>query len=140
MNAMTFEMSPQAEEFFRPPSDIELAERAALEREGAVWTVEFGGVVRHLQELKGLVYLSRLLRQPGEPIAAVDLEEPRAAGGRSSEQARLNVTRAIRSVMTRLDDVHPALAEHLKATVRTGTKCSYRPDPRVPIRWRTDPR
>ena len=31
----------------------------------------------------------------------------------------------------------PALAGHLDATIHTGTFCSYTPDPRAPITWRT---
>ena len=122
------------------PTKVEIVSRAALEREGEVWTLEFGGVVRHLNGLKGLDYLSRLLGQPGQPISSMALEERTADSARAPEQARLNVTRAIHAVMTRLDGLHPLLAEHLRATVRTGRECCYRPDPRVPIHWRTPPR
>ncbi|QBI18470.1 hypothetical protein ER308_02075 [Egibacter rhizosphaerae] len=52
-----------------------------------------------------------------------------------TERARLNVTRAIRAAMAKIADTHPTLGEHLRATVRTGTYCSYTPDPRAPIRW-----
>jgi hypothetical protein len=134
-------MSTQDQERTAPfASSAEVApiELAALECEGNVWTIEFGGVVRHLRGLKGLGYLSRLLRQPGEPISALLLEQREAESARAPEQARLNVTRAIRSVLIRLDELHPPLADHLRATVRTGRECCYRPDPRVPIRWRTE--
>jgi len=30
----------------------------------------------------------------------------------------------------------PALADHLDATIHTGSFCSYSPDPRAPITWR----
>jgi tetratricopeptide (TPR) repeat protein len=53
----------------------------------------------------------------------------------SAERARISVTRAIRSAMDRLSAESPALGRHLEATVRTGTYCSYTPDPRVPISW-----
>ena len=113
-------------------------DHAAIARDGDIWTIEFDGTVRHIHGLKGLGYLSRLLRQPGEPIPAVLLEKGTTEDGRAAEQARLNVTRAIRAVLSRLDGLHPSLAEHLRATVRTGRQCCYRPDPRVPIQWRTD--
>ncbi len=62
-------------------------------------------------------------------------------GGRSrksasaSERARVNVTRAIRSAMARVAENDAELGRHLDTTVRTGTFCSYLPDPRVPIDW-----
>ena len=118
-------------------SKVEIVNRAVIEREGDIWTLEFGGVVRHLNGLKGLDYLARLLGRPGQPISSLVLEERTTDSARAPEQARLNVTRAIHAVMTRLDGLHPLLAEHLRATVRTGKECCYRPDPRVPIFWRT---
>lgn len=51
------------------------------------------------------------------------------------EQARLSVTRAIKSVLRKVTKASPELGEHLTATVKTGTFCSYTPDPRVPLRW-----
>jgi hypothetical protein len=53
----------------------------------------------------------------------------------SAERARLSVTRAIRSALTRIAEQSPALGRHFEATIRTGTFCSYNPDPRVPISW-----
>jgi hypothetical protein len=53
----------------------------------------------------------------------------------ASERARLSVTRAIRAALTRIGEQNPALGKHFDATIRTGTYCSYNPDPRVPISW-----
>ncbi|WP_460868552.1 tetratricopeptide repeat protein [Nocardioides pakistanensis] len=61
--------------------------------------------------------------------------ERRSASG--SERARVSVTRAIRYTLTRIGEQHPALADHLNRTVRTGTYCAYEPDPRAPITWQT---
>lgn len=58
--------------------------------------------------------------------------------GSASERARLNVSRAVKTALQRVADVHPALAAHLSATVRTGTVCVYAPDPRSPIVWTAD--
>jgi hypothetical protein len=52
-----------------------------------------------------------------------------------AERARLNATRAIRTAMAHLARAHPALGQHLAATIRTGRYCSYTPDPRAPITW-----
>jgi hypothetical protein len=53
----------------------------------------------------------------------------------AAERARVSVTRAIRSAMARIANHNPALGKHLESTVRTGTYCSYNPDPRVPMSW-----
>ena len=64
-------------------------------------------------------------------------------GGRSrraasnAERARVNVTRAIRSALERIVEHDPGLGRHLATTARTGTFCSYQPDPRVPVSWST---
>jgi hypothetical protein len=55
-----------------------------------------------------------------------------------AERARIAVTRAIRSAMGRIARQSPALGAHLEATVRTGTFCSYVPDPRAPMAWRVE--
>jgi hypothetical protein len=53
----------------------------------------------------------------------------------TAEDVHVLVTRAITSALRRIAAEHPALGEHLAATVRTGTFCSYVLDPRSPIRW-----
>lgn len=51
----------------------------------------------------------------------------------SGERARGTVSFRIRSAIRELDDVDPALAEHLRAAIRTGHTCEYAPPPG--IRW-----
>jgi hypothetical protein len=53
----------------------------------------------------------------------------------NAERARVSVTRAIRSAIERIGEQNPALGTHLDAAIRTGTYCSYRPDPRAPMAW-----
>lgn len=55
--------------------------------------------------------------------------------GATSERARATVTRALRYAISRIAEHHPPLADQLARTLRTGTYCSYVPDPRVPARW-----
>jgi tetratricopeptide (TPR) repeat protein len=91
-------------------------------------------------------------RSWGDPERAARAEEERDAlvrelatamgiGGRSrkavtaSERARVSVTRALKAALARIAEHHPELDEHLRRTVRTGTYCSYLPDPRVPADW-----
>jgi hypothetical protein len=52
-----------------------------------------------------------------------------------TERARVNVTRAIRSAVDRIKEHSADLGSHLSVTVRTGTYCSYQPDPRSPVTW-----
>ncbi|SNR63463.1 AAA ATPase domain-containing protein [Haloechinothrix alba] len=47
--------------------------------------------------------------------------------GDSGERARKTVTARIRDSLRRLDEHHPQLAEHLRATVSTGVTCRYQP-------------
>ncbi len=51
------------------------------------------------------------------------------------ERARSNVTLAVKAAKKRIGEHDPALAEHLRTTLRTGKFCSYTPDSRVPISW-----
>ena len=55
--------------------------------------------------------------------------------GRTSERARVAVTRALRQAMTRIGEHHPQLSDHLNHAVQTGTCRAYQPDPRTPIGW-----
>jgi len=129
--------------------------RQVLREEGDYWTIVFDGTVIRLRDTKGLRYLAVLLRHPGRRLhanavvaaakarAPGSLERlPRTAATRSSardprdaERARLTVTKGIKAVLGRIAATHPALAEHLAATVRRGYICAYTPDPRYPIAW-----
>ncbi len=55
--------------------------------------------------------------------------------GSSAERARTSVTRSLRYALDRLTEHHPDLGAHLALAVRTGTFCSYRPDPVAPLTW-----
>jgi hypothetical protein len=72
-----------------------------------------------------------------ELSAAVGLAGRDRNASSPAERARVSVTRAIRAALDRVTEYSPALGGHFAATVRTGTYCSYIPDPRAPIEWRT---
>ncbi|NBH09148.1 hypothetical protein, partial [Amycolatopsis sp. SID8362] len=55
--------------------------------------------------------------------------------GSPAERARTAVTARIRATVDRIDRVHPELARHLRAAVRTGTLCVYEPE--AAHTWRT---
>jgi hypothetical protein len=73
------------------------------------------------------------------------LDELRAAaglGGRprrlgdEAERARKAVTNRIRNSLRQLDQRHPELAAHLRASVSTGATCRYQPPPAAPpLHW-----
>jgi hypothetical protein len=49
--------------------------------------------------------------------------------GSPAERARTTVTARIRDAIRRIERVHPELGRHLDRSVRTGTFCTYDPDP-----------
>jgi tetratricopeptide (TPR) repeat protein len=55
--------------------------------------------------------------------------------GSNAERARTAVARTLRYANDQLKTHHPTLAAHLDNCVRTGTYCSYRPDPFAPVDW-----
>lgn len=59
---------------------------------------------------------------------------PRLAAS-TAERAHTSVTRTIRYAVARIAEHHPALGEHLRQAVTTGTYCCYQPDPRLPTHW-----
>jgi tetratricopeptide (TPR) repeat protein len=52
-----------------------------------------------------------------------------------AERARLNVTRAIRTAIERIEATHPEVARHLSMRVLTGRFCRYEPRPDDVVRW-----
>lgn len=56
--------------------------------------------------------------------------------GSITERARINVTRALRTVIARVAEAYPDLGHHLSTTVHTGTFSAYQPGPHPPLRWR----
>lgn len=56
----------------------------------------------------------------------------RRAGG-TAERARSTVTQRVRTTIRRIEDAHPALGRHLRASVRTGAFCAYAPE--EPVDW-----
>ncbi|WP_345572420.1 AAA family ATPase [Nonomuraea rosea] len=55
--------------------------------------------------------------------------------GDEAERARKAVTNRIRNTLRQLDDRHPELAAHLRASVSTGSTCRYQPATELP--WTT---
>jgi len=49
----------------------------------------------------------------------------------------VNITKTVKTALSRIRAYSPALAGHLDATIHTGTFCCYTPDPRAPVTWHT---
>jgi hypothetical protein len=126
--------------------DVATQSTSLFRKEGEVWTIAFDGHVCHVPDARGLHYLALLLQRPGVAVPSVELiaaaacrrGDPGANGNGGNEvreRARLTVTKGIRAALRKIEEVHPALARHLEATIKRGYDCRYLPDPRLPIRW-----
>jgi hypothetical protein len=51
------------------------------------------------------------------------------------ERARLAVTKRIKAALSKIELHHAALGHHLFASIRTGYRCAYLPDPHDLISW-----
>ena len=84
--------------------------------------------------------IERSARLAAERDALID-ELARATGlsgrrrrlGDAAERARTTVTARIRDAIGRIERAHPELGRHLRASIVTGSRCSYRPGETV--RW-----
>lgn len=61
---------------------------------------------------------------------------PRPAAGDVDERRRKAVSARIHHALSRLEEVHPSAAHHLRHSVETGVWCSYRPE--RPTRWHVE--
>lgn len=84
----------------------------------------------------------RILAERDRDYLMAELSSAVGLGGRARtsagtvERARTSVTRSLRYALARISEQLPDLGGHLDAAVRTGTSCSYRPDPVSPLDWR----
>jgi hypothetical protein len=71
--------------------------------------------------------------------AAMGLRGRDRPAGSAAERARSTVRQRSSSGLQRIAVLHPSLADHLAARVRTGTFCAYQPDPERPVVWDLGP-
>ena len=128
----------------RPGSapDAAAAATGMFVRDGELWTLGWDGHVTRMRDTKGLRYLARLLARAGEPVHALALASEAAepstgepVDATAAERARSTVTQRIRGALRRISPRMPALADHLRVRIRTGTQCTYLHDPSRPVRW-----
>jgi hypothetical protein len=62
-----------------------------------------------------------------ELARAVGLGKRARPAGSLAERARINVQRRVKDAISRVAEVDRELGLHLKAAIRTGTWCTYRP-------------
>ncbi len=98
---------------------------------------------RELTEAEAAADAERASRLEGEKEHLVrELAGALGLGGRTRraasgiERARVSVTKAIRAAIAKIGAASPTLGHHLATTIRTGTLCSYAPDPANPPFWR----
>jgi predicted ATPase/class 3 adenylate cyclase len=78
------------------------------------------------------VELEALIRQLA---AAVGLGGRDRASASSAERARVSVRKAVANAIARIAEHDADLGLLLATTVKTGSYCSYTPDPRLPVTW-----
>jgi hypothetical protein len=151
-------------EEYRRPAEIPLAEvdksRNIFRKEGDVWRIVYDGEVKSLKHIKGLSYLSILLRNPRRSFHVFDLvqevggspyteqiENFKQMGREKWEEEGLSLSRpkeladkarkavyiSIQRSLEKIKKEHPALGQHLKNSIKTSYSCSYTPD--NPIPW-----
>ncbi len=78
------------------------------------------------------VELEALTRQLAAAIGLGGRDRPAAS---SPERARVSVRKAIANAIARIAEHDDELGLLLSTTVKTGSYCSYIPDPRLPVTW-----
>ena len=78
------------------------------------------------------VELDALIRQLAAAVGLGGRGRPAAS---SPERARVSVRKAIANAIARIAEHDADLGLLLSTTIRTGSYCSYTPDPRLPVDW-----
>jgi hypothetical protein len=113
-----------------PQAKAEYRRRLEELREEAEEAESFNDPERAARAQEEIDFIAR------ELAGAVGLGGRDRKAASASERARVNVTRTIKSAVDRVAENDPALGRYLSQTIRTGTFCSYEPDPASPVAWR----
>jgi hypothetical protein len=97
---------------------------------------------KELEEAKALGIVERAERVEFE-ISALTKELARAVGlkgrdrraGSASERARQSLNKTIKAAIEKITELEPTIGGYLSRTIKTGTFCSYQPNPECPINW-----
>jgi tetratricopeptide (TPR) repeat protein len=106
------------------------------------YTARLGELRDELEDAEAFHDIGRVARLREEmEVLAGELTRASGLGGRvrkagsDAERARLNVTRAVRKVVRKIQAGCPVLGRHLDRSVQTGLFCAYEPDPTFPVNW-----
>lgn len=105
------------------------ASRLEVLRDDLAEAENWGDAIRAARAREEIEFLA------GELKHAVGLGGRARTFASDSERARISVTRVVKAALARIGDESPELRHHFASTLHTGMYCSYRPDPRLPIRW-----
>lgn len=126
----------------RSATDEDPARLASDARAVREYRARLSAARQELEEAESFRDLGRSARLQ-EEVESLAAELARVAGlGRrrgaspAADRPRVAVTRALRAAIARIERVDPELGRYLSSTIRTGTCCTYLPDPRFPVRWR----
>jgi tetratricopeptide (TPR) repeat protein len=97
--------------------DIEDAEAAGRAGRAEVLRTERDALIRELAAAAGLGHRDRKL-------------------GDEAERARKTVSARVRDALSKIGQVHPELAAHLRSSLRLGTRCSYSPP--ADVTWKVN--
>lgn len=87
--AGTFHRSVEKKSGSRPDAGA-AARQAVFARSGEYWTVGYAGTTSSLKDIKGLSYIQRLLRYPGDEFHALDLlSDPNSISSDSRDASSL---------------------------------------------------
>jgi tetratricopeptide (TPR) repeat protein len=101
-------------------------------REDLAEAESFGDVERASRAREELDFVA------AELAGAVGLRGRDRKAASASERARVNATRTIKSAIRRIAENDEELGRHLEHAVRTGTFCSYAPEPRARVDWKLE--
>lgn len=114
------------------------------ERARAKYRDRLDALAEQIEDAELLGQLDKAARLAGERSAVIrELAAASGFGGRNrrlgdeAERARKAVGARVRDSLRRIERVHPALATHLRAALRMGIVCSYRPA--IAMAWRLGP-
>ncbi|PXY23855.1 ATPase [Prauserella coralliicola] len=109
--------------------------RASYRRRLAVLDEEIDSAAARGDDRRAVEFDRERAALLNELRAAAGLAGRQRRLGDEAERARKAVTARIRDTLRKLDDRHPQLAAHLRATVSTGASCRYDPAAEA-ISWR----
>jgi tetratricopeptide (TPR) repeat protein len=112
-----------------PQAKAQYASRLEELREEAEEAEQFNDPERAARAREEIEFIGR------ELAGAVGLGGRDRKAASASERARVNVTRTIRAALDRIGDNDAALGRYLGNAIKTGTFCSYEPDPGAPVEW-----